>query len=139
MFLIVLVGLSSFFQACLGTVWTAWMGDVIPEDRRGRFFGRRAGIVGVAGMVVNLLSGWFLDRVQASLNFQVVLLVSVALAVVAAVLLLFHIDPVKSKENTDPKEILISPWQEANFRNFLFFCWAFAFCDFFVRCDYYSE
>lgn len=120
-FLIVLVGLSSFFQASLGTVWTAWMGDVIPEDRRGRFFGRRAGIVGVVGMIVNLLSGWFLDVVNAPLNFQVVLLVSVVFAVIAAVLLLFHTDPVKNKENLDLREILVSPWQEANFRTFLFF------------------
>jgi MFS family permease len=121
MFLIALVGLSSFFQASLGTVWTAWMGDVIPEAKRGRYFGRRTGIVGIVGMVANLASGWFLDSVKAPLNFQVVIVVSVGFAVVAAVLLLFHADPVKHKENIDLKDILFLPWQEANFRYFLFF------------------
>jgi MFS family permease len=121
LFLIVLVGLSSFFQASLGTVWTAWMGDVIPEERRGRYVGRRTGIVGVVGMIANLASGWFLDTVKAPLNFQVVMLVSVGFAIVAAVLLLFHTDPVKSKESIELKEILSSPWKEANFRHFLFF------------------
>jgi MFS family permease len=120
-FLIMLVGLSSFFQASLGTVWAAWMGDVIPEEKRGRYFGRRTGIVGVVGMVANLLSGWFLDTVKAPLNFQVVIVVSVGFAIVAAVLLLFHTDPVTNKENIDLKEILVSPWRETNFRYFLFF------------------
>lgn len=120
-FLIILVGVSSFFQASLGTVWTAWMGDVIPEERRGRYFGRRTGIVGVVGMAANLLAGWFLDTVKAPLNFQFVILVSVGIAIMAATLLLFHTDPIKTPEKIDLKEILSLPWREANFRQFLFF------------------
>jgi MFS family permease len=72
--------LSSFFLAANGTLWTAWMGDVMPERERGRYFGLRAGIVGVVAMVANLAAGAFLDRVGAPLSFQVVLIASVVIA-----------------------------------------------------------
>jgi MFS family permease len=75
--LILVVLTSSFFLAANGTLWTAWMGDVVPERERGRYFGLRAGIVGVVAMVANLAAGAFLDRVGAPLSFQVVLIASV--------------------------------------------------------------
>ena len=120
MFLVVLTGLSSFFQAAVGTIWTAWMGDTLPEENRGRYFGRRTGIVGMVGMVTNLAAGWFLDTVGAPLNFQVVLAASVLFAIVAAILLLFHYDPVIPKESIPLRQVMLLPWQEANFRQFLF-------------------
>jgi MFS family permease len=120
-FLLVLVGVSSFFQASVMTIWTAWMGDVIPEDTRGRFFGRRSGVVGVVGMVANLAAGWFLDAVAAPINFQVVLGLSVVFAILAAVLLFWHYDPVIPKEGIDGWQVISLPWREANFRTFMAF------------------
>ncbi len=120
-FLLLLVGVSSFFQASVSIIWTAWMGDIIPEDTRGRFFGRRSGIVGVVGMVANLLAGWFLDYVGAPFNFQAVLAVSVLFAILSALLLLWHYDPSIPKEGIDLYQVILLPWQEANFRVFLCF------------------
>ena len=97
------------------------MGDIIPEDTRGRFFGRRSGIVGVVGMVANLLAGWFLDYVGAPFNFQAVLAVSVLFAILSALLLLWHYDPSIPKEGIDLYQVILLPWQEANFRVFLCF------------------
>lgn len=39
-FMVALVLVSSLFQASAGTLWTAWMGDVIPPERRGHTSGR---------------------------------------------------------------------------------------------------
>jgi MFS family permease len=80
--LILVVLTSSFFLAANGTLWTAWMGDVIPERERGRYFGLRTGIVGVVAMVANLAAGAFLDRVGAPFSFQAVLVASVVIALV---------------------------------------------------------
>src|SRR5690606_35695935 len=80
--LVAVVFLAGCFQAANGTVWTAWMGDVVPEGRRGRYFGMRTGVLGVVGMLANLAAGAFLDRVAPPLSFQVVLLVGVACALV---------------------------------------------------------
>src|SRR5690606_38282763 len=91
--LVAVVFLAGCFQAANGTVWTAWMGDVVPEDRRGRYFGLRTGVLGVVGMLANLAAGAFLDAVAPPLSFQVVILVGVGCALVGVALLLLHHDP----------------------------------------------
>ena len=70
MFMVGLVLVSSIFQSAAGTLWAAWMGDVVPHHVRGRYFGIRAGVVGVVGMVANLAVGWFLDAAQGPLEFS---------------------------------------------------------------------
>lgn len=126
-FLLLIVGVSSLFQATFATLWTDWMGAIVPENRRGRYFGRRAGIVGVVGMLASLFAGWFLDRTAAPLSFQLVLGLSVVFALIGASLLLFHYEPPKAREQLALHEVLWRPWQNANFRRFLFFCGYFFF------------
>lgn len=119
--LIVLVAISSFFQASVGTLWASWMGDVIPQKRRGRYFGFRTGVVGLVGMLTNLAAGWFLDIVAAPINFQVVLSVGVLSAVIGIALLPFHHEPPRKKHPHPLKETLQIPWRDLNFRKFLMF------------------
>ena len=125
--LVALVFLAGSFQACNGTVWTAWMGDVVPERRRGRYFGLRTGVLGIVGMVANLLAGAFLDAVGAPLSFQLVIGVGVVSALLGAVLLLWHHDPPTPKRKLAPGAILLTPLRDANFRRFLRFAayWQF--------------
>jgi MFS family permease len=119
--LVAVVFLAGCFQAATGTVWTAWMGDVVPEDRRGRYFGLRTGVLGIVGMVANLGAGAFLDRVDAPLSFQVVLAVGVACAIVGVVLLLMHHDPPTERRRVRLGEMLGQPFRDQNFRRFLRF------------------
>lgn len=120
-FLVGLVAVSSFFQAALASFWTSWMGDVVPVEKRGRYFGFRAGLVGLVGMSANLGAGWFLDRVTAPFNFQIVMAVAVVLAVAGVALLPFHFEPRLAKPKHGLLETLRIPWQDANFRKFLVF------------------
>ena len=57
--------LLTFLSAILGNVsaplWTAWISDLVPEDNRGRYFGRKNMYGGWVGMVVPVLGGYFLD------------------------------------------------------------------------------
>src|SRR5690606_12543479 len=124
---VTVVFLAGCFQAANGTVWTAWMGDVVPEDRRGRYFGLRTGVLGVVGMLANLAAGAFLDRVAAPLGFQVVLVVGVACALVGVLLLLLHHDPPTERVAVRLGELLGRPFRERNFRRFLRFAvyWQF--------------
>lgn len=125
--LVALVFVASAFQAATGTVWTAWMGDVVPEERRGRYFGMRTGILGAVGTVANLAAGAFLDRVGAPLSFQVVIGVAVAASFAAVVLYLFHYDPPSEKRRITLGKILTLPYASVNFRRFLRFAvyWQF--------------
>ena len=120
-FVVGLVLVSSLFQASTATLWTSWLGGVVPESRRGRYFGFRTGVVGIVGMVANLGAGWFLDRTSAPLNFQVVLGVGVVAALVGVLVLLLHDEPPVTQSRPHFREVFKTPWQDRNFRKFLLF------------------
>jgi MFS family permease len=125
--MIVLVLVSSSFLAANGTLWTAWMGDVVPERRRGRYFGFRAGVVGVVGMVANLAAGVFLDRVAAPLSFQVTFGVAVAVAAVGVAIYAAQVDPPTPRRRVALRDLFVVPWSHPAYRRFLVFAgyWQF--------------
>ena len=55
--LIILLGFVSFFSSMRGPAWSSMMGDIVPQERRGRYFGKRNMIIGFAGMVATLGAG----------------------------------------------------------------------------------
>ncbi len=48
-----------------GTAWLSWMTDLVPIERRGRYFGVRNTILGTVGMITTFSSGWIFDRFVA--------------------------------------------------------------------------
>ncbi|MBI2671178.1 MFS transporter [Candidatus Woesearchaeota archaeon] len=60
--LVVLFSLYAVFGSFFGPAWTSWMGDLVPEKIRGRYFGNRAKIIGLVILVVSLIAGFLLDR-----------------------------------------------------------------------------
>ncbi|WP_084474351.1 MFS transporter [Deinococcus pimensis] len=119
--LVVLVGLSSAFQAPNGVLWSSWMTDVVPLRERGAYFGLRTGVLGVVGMLGNLAAGAFLDHVASPLGFQVVLLASVVCALAGLALLALHDEPVMPRVDTGLRRTLTAPWTDRNFRRVLVF------------------
>ena len=120
-FMVALIMVSSLFQASAGTLWAAHMGDVVPDTRRGRYFGLRTGIVGVVGMSASLGAGWFLDHVAAPVNFQMVIFVSVLCALLGIVLYGFHYEPPAAPQRVSLRDVVAGPLREPNFRRFLLF------------------
>jgi MFS family permease len=68
--------------ALISPAWSSWMGDLVPEKERGRFFGRRNRIVGFAGILAMLAGALFLDRFT---NWSYALLSFVAIFIVAMI------------------------------------------------------
>lgn len=58
--LIVGYSLLSIFGGVLYPSWFSWMGDIVPEDRRGRYFSRRNIIAGSVALIGTLAAGTFL-------------------------------------------------------------------------------
>jgi MFS family permease len=126
--LVALVALSGLFLAANGALWTAWMGDVVPWKERGRYFGLRTGVLGVVGTAANLIAGAWLDRIQAPLSFQTVLLTAVASGLLSAALLARHDEPPLGNERLPMRRAFSLPMSNPVFRLLLVFAiyWTFA-------------
>ncbi len=55
--LIALIALYQFFTSMRTPSWTSLMADIVPRDMRGRYFGRRNMIIGVAGLATAIAAG----------------------------------------------------------------------------------
>jgi len=53
--------LISVASAFAGISWLSWMKDLVPPERRGKYFGLRSAVTSTAGLVVGLGFGRFLD------------------------------------------------------------------------------
>lgn len=94
--LVVYCGATLLFSGC-APLWNSLMGDVVPENERGRYFGRRARTV-IAGMVVfMLLASVLMSRFKAWnlpwTGFGLLFLVALLARCVSGWLLHQHVDP----------------------------------------------
>ena len=95
-----LVGVA-VVSAMLGVIgnnaWVAWMGELVPESLRGRFFGRRTALCTLGGTLASLVAGVLMDRLRPPEGVGVGLPLLAAFAcvagMVAAVLMARQHDP----------------------------------------------
>jgi MFS family permease len=59
-------GGASLMQGVASAPWLAWMGDLVPEAIRGRYWGRRNEVVQLASAAGLVVGGWSLDQFIAS-------------------------------------------------------------------------
>lgn len=119
--LVALVGLSGLLQSGVGPAWISLMGDVVPDEIRGRYFGLRNGILGIVAMLASLAAGAYLDRVPAPGSFQMVLSVALLFALVGIVMYGWHEDPPRARPRLSLMESILTPLRDATFRRFLGF------------------
>jgi MFS family permease len=120
-FMVLLVLVSSLFQSLTGVLWTSWMGDVVPGEQRGRYFGFRTGWTNLVGMLGNLAAGKYLDHHVAPMSFQVLLWISVGIAAVGIGLYFLHYEPPVRTGPTSLAKNLSVPLADPDFRVFLRF------------------
>jgi len=58
---ILLVGLFYAFAAVAHPVWFSWMGSLVPEEKRGKYFSRRNRVAGFFGIISMVLGALLLD------------------------------------------------------------------------------
>ena len=59
--LVAVIGLSSLLGSLSGIGWSAWMGELVPEDIRGSYFGKRNMISSAAGLIAVVAAGKFVS------------------------------------------------------------------------------
>lgn len=134
--LVVVIAVSSLFGSLAGVAWLSWMSDLVPENIRGTYFGKRNMIASACGMVVILLGGKFItlweSRFSEDNPYGFILLFLLGLiAGIIAVLFLSRIPEVESKSNRKEAAFNLSsffnPLKDRNFLTLILFVSAWMF------------
>ncbi len=87
--LIAMMGLIAFFAGLRSPAWSSMMGDLVPMNIRGKYFGNRNMITGVASIIATLISGW----IVIVYGFSVVFFLSVLLSAISIVFFVQMYEP----------------------------------------------
>ena len=81
--MMLLIGLITIFRS-LGTIigppWGSLVSDYLPMDKRGRYFGSRSQIIGVAGITTGIIAGlllFILKPVSEGLSFIILFMIAI--------------------------------------------------------------
>ena len=77
--LIILMGFIAFFSGLRSPAWSSLMGDLVPLKTRGRYFGMRNMLTGIAGIVATIIAG----IVVAEYGFSMIFIAAVLLGFVS--------------------------------------------------------
>jgi MFS family permease/SepF-like predicted cell division protein (DUF552 family) len=75
--LVATIGLYSFFSSMRTPAWSSLMGDLVPPEKRGKYFGKRNMVIGTAGMVATLAAGAAVYYSGFPLIFAVAVILSI--------------------------------------------------------------
>lgn len=120
---------SKMSGAIVGSAWLSWMGDLVPVQLRGSFFGRRQRLGTAAGIAASLVAGAYLRTDPAFTKFAVVFAIA-AVSGVADILLHRSVpDSQVAPEaaNVRLADQFLDPWRNERFRGFLLFFVFFGF------------
>ncbi len=120
------VAVSSVLMTIAGTTWTSWMSDLVPEDRRGRFFGLRNAILGIVGVTAAYSAGraldWFKLQDKELLAFGLAFALAVVFGGISTLLLSRQPEPpLPARPMASLRELLFGPLSEPQFRRLMKF------------------
>jgi MFS family permease len=124
-FLLVLIGVFNALLTIADNAWLSWMSDLVPKERRGRFFGIRNTGMGLIGMIMSFSGAWFLDHYKAigqnNFGFGIIFLVASVATTIGTILITQQPEIIIPRERTSLKKIVTAPFKDTNFRKFLRF------------------
>ncbi|MEZ0535759.1 MFS transporter [Caldicellulosiruptoraceae bacterium PP1] len=121
--LIFLMTFASISSSFTNVAFWSWMGDLIPEQIRGRFFGRRATIFTIVGMITGLAIGRFLDTHNNLYGFMIIFIFAAIMGLFDILAFIFVDDiPMKQqKENLDIVNMFKATLKNNSFKHFMIF------------------
>ncbi len=120
------VAASSILMTLAGTIWTSWMSDFVPEDRRGRFFGMRNAIIGIIGVAAAYGAGRGMDALKAvghePLGYGIAFGLAVLFGLGSTIGLFQQPEPgLEPRPAVGLRELLFGPLRERQFRRLTIF------------------
>jgi MFS family permease len=120
------VAVSSLIMTIAGTVWTSWISDLVPEERRGRFFGLRNAIHGVLGVTTAYVAGhgmdWLKARGHEPIGYALAFGLAVIFGLVSTLLLTRQPEPeLEPRPALSLRRTLLGPLKEPQFGRLTFF------------------
>ncbi|MGG0175679.1 MFS transporter [Gottfriedia acidiceleris] len=91
-FFVILIALMNFPGTFLNLSWQAFIGDLIPADRRNTFFGNRNRILTFTGMIVTLVAGICMKSIspKSALPYQLLFLFAFIFGMIEFLYILKH-------------------------------------------------
>jgi MFS family permease len=138
-----ILGLFFFSHSCISVSyvsWLSWISDLVPDNIRGKFFGSRNMICGIAGMLALIIFGNVLDRLKGhpSDGLPLGFGITFTAAVVFGMLSLYFLGRISEPRVGKPADavsfgkFINLPFKERNFRNFLVFSFGWSFSVYFA-------
>jgi len=135
--LVIVIALSSLFGSLSGVAWLAWMSDLVPEDIRGTYFGKRNMIASACGMIAILLGGKFITMWESRFSESSPLgfIILFALGLTAGLVATWFLSRIpeaesvkKEKETGFNFSVFLQPLKDKNFLTLILFvsAWMFA-------------
>lgn len=120
--LLISAGVGFFVGQIAVCPWLSWMADLVPENRRGNFWGNRQGITTLSFLIMLATAGWILDRYPEGdlTGFAIVFALATIFGCSDILVHVFVPEPpqVPVERSTPPLQRLLAPLRERNFRNF---------------------
>ncbi len=119
-FVVLQVITAALFGIAVNT-WSSWMSDLVPPERRGRYFGIRNFVASFASMVAGLGSGYALDYFKRTANEGVAYAVTLGFGLVFAVggIILLRLQaepPMQRRPSVSLREMFLSPLADSKYR-----------------------
>ena len=125
-FLIAVVAIYRVIGNFIGVAWGSLVSDYLPPQKRGDFFGWRAQITGVAGLVGIAGAGFFLywmKQINPVLGFSLLFLSATVCRIISGMLMSGFIDlpHPESKQNDFTFGMFLRRFRESNFVKFVLY------------------
>ncbi|MEO0075210.1 MAG: MFS transporter [candidate division WOR-3 bacterium] len=124
-YFLILIGIFNALLVIADNSWLSWMSDLVPKEKRGRFFGLRNTLMGLISMIVSFsgarLLDYFKNHNQDRVGFGLIFLIASIASTISTILLSQQPEVFTTRVKTSLKNIIVAPFRDANFRKFLRF------------------
>lgn len=124
----VLIALAAAHHALgilCNNAWVTWMGDLVPERVRGRYFGRRTALTTLGAVLATLIAGTFLDKARGSglpgLGLAALALTSCVLGALSTAVMALKHEPVHHPPSHFEPSRVLQPLRDRPARRFLIY------------------